>query len=196
MGLVCLRGKYIALGSGTKRRKTLVTKAALAARRRLQPDLDRKLQEAHRQWEAGKLTSAFRLFLAVAKTGDEGAQVNLGNFYSEGIGVKPNAAKALYWYRRAYGRGYGCAVSNIGVLFRDKGRFKQSLAWFERAVKMRDGDANVEIAKIHLRRNERAKAAQYLKRALRVKEDEITEGSREEARQLLTQLGTQRRTGE
>jgi len=67
-----------------------VTKSALAAKRRQQPDRDRKLQEAHRQWEVGKLTSAFRLFLAVAKTGDESAQLNLGNFYSEGIGVKPN----------------------------------------------------------------------------------------------------------
>jgi TPR repeat protein len=110
--------------------------------------------------------------------------------------VKPNPAKALYWYRRAHGRGSSCAASNIGVLFRDQGRLKQSLAWFERAVKLRDGDANVEIAKIHLRRSERAKAAQFLKRALGVKQDDITEGSREEAQQLLTQLGTQRRTGE
>ena len=173
-----------------------MTKSALAAKRRQQPDRDRKLQEAHRQWEVGKLTSAFRLFLAVAKTGDESAQLNLGNFYSEGIGVKPNPAKALYWYRRAYRRGDGGAASNIGVLFRDQGRLKQSLAWFERAVRLGDGDANLEIAKIYLRRNERAKATQYLKQALRVKQDDITEGSREEAQHLLTQLGTQRRTRE
>jgi len=32
--------------------------------------------------------------------------------------------------------------------------------------------------KIYLRRNERAKATQYLKQALRVKQDDITEGSR------------------
>ncbi|MGB7760519.1 MAG: hypothetical protein WBL61_11855 [Bryobacteraceae bacterium] len=165
-----------------------MAKSVLRARRHQQPDRDRKLQQAHTQWEAGELTSAFRLFLAVAKAGDEGAQVNLGNFYYEGIGVKPNRAKALYWYRRAYGRGCGCAASNIGVLFRDEKKLKQSLAWFERAVKLRDGDANLEIAKIYLRLNEPAKAVQYLNRALRVKQDDITEGSKEEAQQLLAQL--------
>lgn len=49
------------------------------------------------QWERGKLQSAFRLFLAAAKAGDEGAQINLGYFYDVGIGVKRNRGAALYW---------------------------------------------------------------------------------------------------
>jgi TPR repeat protein len=47
-------------------------------------------------------------------------------------------------------QGYGAATSNIGVLFRDEKKLKQALAWFERAVELKDRDANLEIAKIHL----------------------------------------------
>jgi TPR repeat protein len=165
-----------------------MSKVMIHAKWRDQADLDRKFAEANSQWEAGKLRSAFRLFLVAAKAGDQGAQLNLGNFYSDGIGVKPNRAKALYWYRRAYQQGSGSAASNIGILFRDEKRFNRALAWFERAVNLRDGDANVEIAKIHICRNERAKAIRYLKRALRAKRDDITEGSREESHHLLEQL--------
>lgn len=167
-----------------------MAKFVLRAKRYQQPDLDRKFEQANRQWEAGKLGSAFRLFLTAAKAGDLGAQLNLGNFYSDGIGVKPNRVKALYWYRRAYGRGSGSAANNIGVLFHDEKRLKQALAWFERAVKLRDCDANLKIAKIDLYKNNRAKAIQYLKQALWAKTDDITEGSREEAHHLLKQLET------
>jgi TPR repeat protein len=113
-----------------------MSKSTVRAKRYHQTDLNRKFEEANNRWEAGKLRSAFRLFLIAAKAGDQGAQLNLGNFYNDGIGVKPNRAKALYWYRRAYRQGHGEAASNIGILFRDEKRFKHALTWFERAVKL------------------------------------------------------------
>jgi TPR repeat protein len=36
-------------------------------------------------------------------------------------------------------------------VFRKEKKMKQALAWFERAVKLQDGDANLEIAKIYLK---------------------------------------------
>ena len=93
-----------------------------------------------------KLTSAFRLLLSGAKSGDISAQLNIGNFYSDGTGVKRNRARALYWYKRAYRRSDASAANNIGVLFRAEGQLTRALAWFERAVKLKDVDANLEIA--------------------------------------------------
>lgn len=65
----------------------------------------------------GQLNKAFRLMLAAAKLGDVGAQLNVGNYYDDGTGVRRNREAALDWYRRAYRRGYASAASNIGVLW-------------------------------------------------------------------------------
>ncbi len=150
---------------------------------------DRLFELAHERWRQGRLKSAFRLFLAGAKTGDVGCQLNLGNFYSDGIGLRPNPAAALEWYTRAYRQKYGPAASNIGVLFRNEGKLREALSWFERAAKLGDGDANLEIAKIYLGRNERSRAAYYLKRTLGARTGDTTEASREEASFLLRELG-------
>src|SRR5438128_11086961 len=145
---------------------------------------------AGEQWEKGKLRSAFRLFLAAAKAGDSGAQTNIGYFYNVGVGVQPNRAAALYWYKRAwrhknkYAAKY--AASNIGTIWRDEQKLKRAVSWFQRAVKLGCGDANLEIAKIYFR-NERdkEKAIRYLREAIRAAH--ITDGSKEQARRLLRQ---------
>src|SRR5438552_16498497 len=141
---------------------------------------------AGEQWEKGKLRSAFRLFLKAAKAGDSGAQTNVGYFYDVGIGVKPSRAAALYWYKRAYLHKNKYAASNIGTIWRDEQKLKRAVSWFQRAVKLGCGDANLEIAKIYFR-NERdkEKAIRYLRQAIRAAH--ITEGSKEEARRLLRQ---------
>jgi len=148
--------------------------------------LDLLFQRADQQWEAGKLRSAFRLFLRAAKAGDPDCRINLGNFYADGIGVTPNRAKALFWYRRAYRQGYGSAASNIASIFSKEANLKQALAWFERAARLQDGDANLEIAKIYLARNDQPKAVHYLKETRRA--EYVTEASEEEAEGLLRRL--------
>src|ERR1700733_2424546 len=150
-------------------------------------ELDSLFRRADQQWEAGKLRSAFRLFLRAAKAGNTGCQINLGYFYADGIGVKPSREKALYWYRRAYRRGEVCAASNIGVVFRNEGNLKRALAWFERAAKLQDGDANLEIAKIYLARNDKRNAVHFLRETR--KAESVTEGSEEQAEKLLKRLG-------
>jgi len=140
-------------------------------------------ERADRLQEAGKFRSAFRLFLACARAGDSGCQNNVGNFYRDGIGIRPNRERALYWYRRAYRRGLRGAASNIGVLFRDENNFALALAWFKRAG---DGDADLAIANMYLGKKSPSKAVPYLQQAFR--SHNVSEASREEAERLLKNL--------
>jgi uncharacterized protein len=150
----------------------------------------RLFTRADKQWNGGNLRSAFRLMLAAAKMGDSGAQVNVGYMYDCGIGTRPRQKSALYWYKRAYRRGDACAASNIGTVWRDKKDFKRALYWFQRAITLSrgdDGDAELEIAKLHLN-NERAlrKAVVSLKKVTRSKN--VTQAGVEEAERLLKQI--------
>ena len=146
---------------------------------------------ASHQWELGKLRSAFRLFLSAAKAGDSSAQHNLGYFYDVGIGIKPNRAAALHWYKRAYRDGSRTAASNIATIFRDEDKISSALSWFQRAVRLGDADANLEIAKIYIGKGESRRAFPYLKRTINASSSDVTEGSKEEA-QLLIKKATER----
>ena len=71
------------------------------------------------------------------------------------------------------------------MVFRGEENLKQAIKWFERAVRLGDGDANLEIAKIYLTRRESARAIHYLKQTLKANADDVTEASKEEAQRLL-----------
>lgn len=59
--------------------------------------------------------------------------------------------------------------------------------WFQRAVKLGDGDANLQIAKIYLLNDrDQQKAIKYLEKT--IKAVYVTDGSIEEASCLLKQL--------
>ncbi len=159
-----------------------------------QRELDLLFRRAYEQEEKGNLRTAYQLYLAAAKAGDSRCQISVGNCYCDGIGIKPNRALAFYWYRRAYRQGERCAASNIGIVYRDEKKFTLALRWFERAVELKDGDANLQIAKIYLQRNEPAKAVRYLKQVLMASLQDVTEGSTEEAERLLSELGPKARS--
>jgi len=136
------------------------------------------------QEEKGKLRSAFRLYLAAAKAGDSGCQVNLGNFYDDAIGVRRNRSAALHWYKLAYRRGESIAASNIGVMLRKEGHVKRALAWFEKAVELGDEEAHLENAKHYLRdENNPVQALPHLKKVCQ--SNCVTEAGREEGTKLL-----------
>jgi TPR repeat protein len=139
---------------------------------------------ATKQEERGKLRSAFRLYLAAAKAGDIGCQLNVGNFYDAGMGVRRNRLAALYWYKRAYRRGYSCAASNIGIMWRNEQKLKRSLEWFHKAVRSGDEEANLEIGKHYLfNEHNLAKAILHLEKVCH--SDCVTEAGMEEATKLL-----------
>jgi TPR repeat protein len=151
-------------------------------------------QRAEQCWTEGKLPDAFKLFLAAAKAGFVPAYSSLACFYDQGTGVRANTRAALYWYMRAYRqhdtwyrRGDATSANNIGCIWRDKGRPKTAIMWFKRAVKLGDGDANLNIALIYLRsKHDRQKAVVYLRRTIDAKY--TTDGSIEEARGLLSEI--------
>ena len=126
---------------------------------------DRLFSQACRLEEQGKMRSAFRLMLAAAKLGDIGAQLNVGNYYDDGKGVRRNRESAVYWYRRAYRRGYCSAAHNIGVIWRNEGKLRRALYWFSRAVSLGDEESNLDIGKHFLyNENNPRKAVVYFKR--------------------------------
>ncbi len=151
-------------------------------------------QRADECWTEGKLSDAFKLFLAAAKAGYVPAYRILASFYDEGTGVKANQKAALYWYMRAfrehdswYRRGDSTSANNIGCIWRDKGRPKTAIMWFRRAARLGDGDANLNIAQIYLRnKRDRQKAVRYLQKTIDAKY--VTDGSVEEARKLLSEI--------
>ncbi len=162
-----------------------------------QESVDVLFTKASEQWDRGELRSAFRLFLTAAKRGDPSAQHNLGYFYDVGVGVKPNRTEALYWYKRAFRRGYRTAASNIGTIFRDEEKTRQALSWFQRAIKLGDADANLEVAKVLLRKEgDAGRAIVYLRRTINAKQGDVTKGSKQEAQRLLSQLARQKSHGE
>jgi TPR repeat protein len=72
---------------------------------------------------------------------------------------------------------------------RDRDEPKKAISWFQRAVKLGDGDANLQIAKIHLRnQRDQRKAIDYLRKT--IKAAYVTDGSIEEAKALLKQIRT------
>jgi TPR repeat protein len=158
-----------------------------------QRKLDLLFRRAYEKEEEGSLRSAFRLYLAGAKAGDSRCQISVGNCYSDGIGIKPNRALAVYWYRRAYRHGERCAAHNIGIVYRDELKFALALRWFERAVALSDGDANLQIAKIYLQRDDLPKAVHYLEQVLNATVEDVTEASKDKAKSLLKRLAAQKR---
>ena len=90
----------------------------------------------------------------------------------------------MYWYKRAYRRGVACAAHNIGVMWRNDGKYGRSLYWFMRAVRLGDDEANLEIAKHYLQVEQNSsKAIPILEKVCT--SDSVTEAGAEEARALL-----------
>jgi hypothetical protein len=171
--------------SGTKLKESSVKKKSLPQ----ESNADVLFDKASESWERGRLRSAFFLFLRAAKDGDPGAQHNLGYFYDVGIGVQKNREQALRWYGKAFQQGSRVAASNIATIFRDENKTKKALSWFERAVRLGDADANLEIAKIYLRGpGDPKKAIPYLKRTMTAKPCDVTRASQLEAEHLLKRL--------
>jgi TPR repeat protein len=154
------------------------------------PNTQKLFSQSAKREENGDLQSAFRLYLAGAKAGDTGCQLNVGNYYDAGPGVRRSRSAALYWYKRAYRRGVSSAASNIGVLWRNDNKPKRALEWFQKAVRLGDDEAHLEIAKYYLQnKGKPAKAIHHLKKVHPSKW--VTEAGVEEAVKLLKQARKQ-----
>lgn len=145
--------------------------------------------KADEAWDAGNVKQAFKLFSAAAEQGDLSSLHNVAYFYDVGIYVSKNKKKALQLYKQAARQGNVSSMTNIGTLYRDWGNFRRAHFWFLRAFKSGDGDAALDLAKLHLKRNARGDITHALKYLhLAVGSKFITEQSIEEATIYLKKL--------
>ena len=143
-------------------------------------------EAASEAWDSGQLRPAFRLFSIAARNGDRGAQLNLGLFYQNGIGVRANNALAMVWYRRAYRKGDASAANNIGLMFLGRGDTRRARAWLERAVKAGNDDSRLHLAEISIANGRKTEAISHLTKLKdsRTATRESTRLAREKLRRL------------
>jgi len=78
-------------------------------------------EQASKEWESENYASAFKLFKSSAEQGYTASQNNLGYFYDEGIGVKPDKKETILWYEKAVENGEISSCSNLAKIYQDEG---------------------------------------------------------------------------
>ncbi len=150
---------------------------------------DNLFYQANEFWDNGDLKNAFDLFMLAAKGGDTNAQSSVAYFFDNGLGVKKDKKKALFWYRKAARKGDVVAYNNIAILYRESNNYKRARFWFLKALNGGDGDAALELAKLYLIKQTKInllKALEYLH--LVPKSKNVTDASIEEAKKILKDL--------
>jgi TPR repeat protein len=159
------------------------------ARRDKSLDPESLFLQAERYEEKGDFKNAFKCLLAAAQLGDAGSQLNLGNFYAWGRGVRKNLEKASHWCKKAYQNGVNDGALNLAIDRRNEGNIRSAVIWFRKAIAMNSGPACIALAKIYNARKGGQKAAEdLLRRALRLSRDDISQAAREEAESLLKEM--------
>lgn len=97
--------------------------------------------------------TALKEFKHLAEEGDVAAQVNLGNLFMKGLGVKQNYVEAERWYRNAAEQNERMAQSKLGILYyhglgvyQDKA---EAARWFEKAARQGEPSAQTILATIY-----------------------------------------------
>lgn len=135
--------------------------------------------------DEGKHLEAFALFLQAAELGNCDAMSRLAVLYDSGDGVEKDMEKSIAWDLRAIQSGSRLSLLNLGLTYRNAGDILNAKAWFEKSWEAGDGEAAIELAKIHLLRD-RDLAVSYLKAA--ISSGDICPDSIEEAESLLMTL--------
>ncbi len=159
-------------------------------------DIGSKLfRDAELKEEWGDFHGAFKNLLAAAKLGDVGSQINLGNFYAAGRGVKKNLLEAARWYKQVYRNGQSTGALNLAVDLEKQGNIRGAVAWLKRAIAMNDGDAHLRLAKIYQKkRNGIQTAISLLEKAILLSPSNISYETREQADKLLKRLSRGKNT--
>lgn len=161
----------------------------IPAKRNETPNLESLFLQAERYEEAGDFKSAFKCLLASAQAGDTSSQLNLGNFYADGKGIKKNLAEAARWYKKAYKNGDRTGALNLAIDRRNEGRTRSAVIWFKKAVAMNDGDAFIALAKIYrTRKGGQRTAIDLLRQVLLMNRTDISDDGKEEAASLLKEI--------
>ena len=81
------------------------------------------------------------------------AQLQVGNMYSEGLGVKQDYAEAVRWYKLAAAQGNASAQFSLGYMFRNgKGvvqDYAEAVRWYKLAAAQGDAVAQYNLASMY-----------------------------------------------
>ena len=100
--------------------------------------------------KTGADEEAFAVLKRAADDGYAAAQVDIGELYRGGSGVKQDYAQALTWYQKAADQGYADAQYWIGWLYEYGGYgvkqdYAQAMAWYRKAADQGDTPAQFHI---------------------------------------------------
>jgi TPR repeat protein len=89
--------------------------------------------------------TSLNVWLPQAQEGDKEAQTYVGEIYEKGLGVPPDYAVAVAWYRKAAAQGHSRAQINLGFLY-EKGLGVekdpvQALSWYRQASGLKEAIA-------------------------------------------------------
>lgn len=150
-------------------------------------ETEKRFTQASHLYDHGHFEKAFHEFLALARLGDVSAMTRVAEMYGGGKGTKYDFDESIAWDMRAAELGSPTALINLGISYRNSGDARRARAWFEKAIKIGDGEAAFELARIYLVSDlETERVKEYL--ALAVRSESISEASREEAKRLLGEL--------
>ena len=103
------------------------------------------LEAACELFESGDTSAAVAMFMRAAKLGSLEAQVNLGNAYADGQGVKVNFNIARHWYKNAAKRGVPQGAFNLAIEYKSRKELRLARYWFGRALYLGHEDAKAEL---------------------------------------------------
>jgi|CXWL01.1.fsa_nt_gi TPR repeat protein len=97
--------------------------------------------------------TAIKEWEPIAKKGDATAQHNLGVMYEEGLGVKIDLKKALFWYRKAGENGYANSQINLGIMYANGTGIKKNdvtaVYWYRKAAEQGNVDGQNKLADMY-----------------------------------------------
>jgi TPR repeat protein len=164
----------------------------------------------HRDYAA-----ALEQFRPLAAAGNVAAQLNLGNLYFKGMGIKQDYAEALRWFHLAADQNEPMAWSKLGVMhYYGLGVDKdtaEAARWFRKAAERGDAGAQTVLASLFAQgdgiRRDPLQAYYWYSRAAELgnedgaagrdsMEDEITPGEKDEALRMLAESRKQQQLAE
>gem|GEM_PF-4916819 len=98
-------------------------------------------------YDAGFFFIAFRIFLAGAQKGCRDCQMRLGHMYDDGVGIKSNIKRAIYWYNKSNKEGdMSASITNLFLIYRDINLKSIELKYMHRSALLGNEDAQREIS--------------------------------------------------
>ena len=111
------------------------------------------LEDGLKAYDAGDYSTAFNIWLPLAKQGDPKSQMALGYLYEDGDGAPQDYGEALRWYIMAAAQGHIVARYNIGLMHYDgKGvqqDYQKAAYWYRMAAELGYAEAQHNLGAMY-----------------------------------------------